>query len=147
MPVLKIREIIRLVPITPIPQMPHFIRGVINLRGKIVPIVDFRALLNLPSAAATERTCIVVANILTAANCPIQLGLVVDAVEEVLSIAAADIEEPPDFGGMMATEFLLGIAKINRRVTTLLNLDRILTGIDFKQMTDHLQVDINQCKL
>jgi purine-binding chemotaxis protein CheW len=125
-PVLKVREIIRLVDITPIPQMPAFIRGVINLRGKIVPVMDLRLRLDLAGAEATERTCIVVVHVKLATGSGIHLGLVVDGVEEVMNLAAADIEETPEFGAKLDTKFLLGIAKVKGRVTALLDIDRVL---------------------
>jgi purine-binding chemotaxis protein CheW len=125
-PVLKVREIIRLVSITPIPQMPAFIKGVINLRGKIVPVADLRLRLNLDAAQPTERTCVVVVHVKMASGVAIHLGLVVDGVEEVLNLAAADIEETPEFGAKLHTEFLLGIAKVKGKVSALLNIDRVL---------------------
>ncbi len=134
-PVLKVREIIRLIDITPIPQMPQFIRGVINLRGKIVPVVDLRTRLNLAPADATERTCIVVVQVRPSTGPAIHLGLVVDGVEEVLNLADGDIEETPDFGSKLDTEFLLGIAKLKGRVTALLDIDRVLAGEGFEKLT------------
>jgi len=133
-PVLKVREIIRLTDITPIPQMPAFIRGVINLRGKIVPVIDLRVRLNLAPATATERTCIVVAQVHTTGGPAIQLGLVVDGVEEVLNLASSDIEETPDFGSKLDTQSLLGIAKLKGRVTALLDIDRVLAGAGLEKI-------------
>jgi purine-binding chemotaxis protein CheW len=125
-PVLKVREIIRLVNITPIPQMPAFIRGVINLRGKIVPVVDLRMRLNLAAAEATERTCVVVVNAKLPSRATVHMGVIVDGVEEVLNLAAAEIEETPEFGAKLDTEFLIGLAKVKGRVTALLDIDRVL---------------------
>jgi purine-binding chemotaxis protein CheW len=127
--VLKIREIIRLPDITAVPQMPAHIRGVINLRGKIIPVVDLRARFGLPHAEATDRTCVIVMQVTTAAGASVPMGLVVDDVEEVINLAADDIQETPDFGSQVATDYLLGMAKIKGVVKTLLDFDRVVTEI------------------
>jgi purine-binding chemotaxis protein CheW len=127
-PVLKIREIIRQTAITPVPQMPPHVKGVINLRGKIIPVADLHAKFGLPLVEASERTCIVVAQVRTAAGTPIQLGLLVDDVEEVTQIGAAELEEAPEFGAALSTEYLLGMAKLKGRVAILLDIDRVLTS-------------------
>lgn len=125
-PVLKVREIIRFTDITAVPRMPDYIRGVINLRGKIIPVVDLRLKFGLESGAATERTCIVVVQVASASSASLQMGLIVDAVEEVLNISQGDIENTPDFGGKIETEYLVGMAKIKGRVAGLLHIDRVL---------------------
>ena len=111
-PVLKIREIIRLVNITPVPQMPAHVKGVINLRGKIIPVVDLRVKFGLTTAASSERTCIVVVQVRAGTGTEIQLGLVVDGVEEVAQIGESEIEETPEFGAQVGTEYILGMAKL-----------------------------------
>ena len=122
----KVREIIRLTNITTVPQMPGFIRGVINLRGKIIPVIDLRIRFGLPSATTTDKTCIVVVQIQTAVRTWRETGLVVDNVEEVLNLTASDIEETPEFGAQVDTEYLLGMAKIKGVVKMLLDIDRVL---------------------
>ena len=122
----KVREIIRLTNITTVPQMPGFIRGVINLRGKIIPVIDLRIRFGLPSATTTDKTCIVVVQIQTGVRTWRETGLVVDNVEEVLNLTASDIEETPEFGAQVDTEYLLGMAKIKGSVKMLLDLDRVL---------------------
>lgn len=122
----KVREIIRLTSITSVPQMPAFIRGVINLRGKIIPVIDLRIRFGLGEAATTDKTCIVVVQIQTGAQTRRETGLVVDNVEEVLNITSNDIEDTPDFGSQIDTEYLLGMAKIKGVVKMLLDLDRVL---------------------
>ncbi len=122
----KVREIIRLTSITSVPQMPAFIRGVINLRGKIIPVIDLRVRFGLSDAATTDKTCIVVVQIQTNAHTRRETGLVVDNVEEVLNLTANEIEETPDFGSQVDTEYLLGMAKIKGSVKMLLDLDRVL---------------------
>ncbi len=121
--VLKIREIIRQSEITVVPQMPEYVRGVINLRGKIIPVLDLRLKFGLVQAETTERTCIVVVQVQSASANRVLMGLVVDDVEEVLHIGAADIEDTPDFGTQLDTAYLLGMAKIKARVVALLDVD------------------------
>jgi len=126
--VLKVREIIRLTAITAVPQMPACIRGVINLRGKIIPVVDLRIRFGLPGAGTTERTCIVVVRVAQETGPQLQMGLVVDDVEEVINIGTGDIEETPDFGVQLDTRYLLGMAKVKGVVKSLLDIDRVLVG-------------------
>lgn len=127
-PVLKVREIIRLTDITAVPQMPEYIQGVINLRGKIIPIIDLRVRFNLAKAATTERTCIVVVQLNSLASANAQLGFIVDAVEEVVHVPATEIEDMPDFGAALAIECVTGMAKINGKVKTLLDIDHLVSG-------------------
>jgi purine-binding chemotaxis protein CheW len=132
--VLKIREIIRLTNITPVPQMPNYIKGVINLRGKIIPVVDLRLKFGLEKAETTERTCIVVVHVELADGGSKLMGLVVDGVEEVTNFAATDIEETPDFGTQIDTDYLLGMAKIKGVVKTLLDIDKVLSSGDVEKL-------------
>ena len=124
--VLKIREIIRLIDITPVPRMPEYIRGVVNLRGKIIPVVDLRIKFGLSDIQVTERTCIVVVQINLPSGLKTPMGLIVDAVEEVVALAAGDIESTPDFGGQLDTDYILGMAHVKGVVKTLLDLDRVM---------------------
>jgi purine-binding chemotaxis protein CheW len=132
--VLKIREIIRLIEITAVPQMPDFIKGVINLRGKIIPVIDLRLKFGLAQAETTERTCIVVVQVDLSSGNKTQMGLVVDSVEEVINISQSDIEETPHFGIDLQTDYLLGMAKIKGKVKTLLDIDRVVTAEDVVQL-------------
>ena len=124
--VLKVREIIRHAAITPVPQMPQYVRGVINLRGKIIPVMDLRVRFDFPVATGNEQTCIVVAQVKLPDGKATQMGLVVDGVEEVLNIAAADIEETPEFGGQICAAYIIGIAKIKGQVKALLDIDGVI---------------------
>ena len=133
--VLAVREIIRQAPITVVPQMPPYIRGVLNLRGRIIPVIDLKHRFGMGVAEVGNRTCIVVVQIDTIACGPIQMGLMVDIVEEVVQIAAADISPTPDFGVSIDTSFLLGIAKVKGEVKILLNLDHVLTGEQVDQLS------------
>lgn len=117
--ILKVRELIGLMPITVVPQTPSYVKGVINLRGKVIPIVDLRVKFGLAEAAATKETCIVVVDIRGQL-----VGIVVDTVSEVLFVPEANIEPPPPFGRDLDTDFILGVAKCDGKVKLLLDLDR-----------------------
>lgn len=123
--VLKVREIIRMQKITPVPQMPAFVKGVINLRGRVIPIVDMRVKFGLKAEFA-ERTCIVVVQVRLPNEAVVQMGLIVDSVEEVVTLNANEIEPTPEFGTKINTEYLLGMAKVKGAVKTLLDIDRVV---------------------
>jgi len=133
-PVLKVREIIRLCDITPVPQMPPYIKGVLNLRGKIIPVADLRVKFGLASADNTDLTCIVVVSITLPDKTASLMGLIVDAVEEVVSIVASEIEPTPDFGAAIDTDYILGMAKIKGAVKALLDIDKVITNGDVKKL-------------
>ena len=128
-PVLKVREIMRLCPITPVPRMPSYILGVINLRGKIVPVIDLRERFGLPKAVDLERACVVVVQFVTTEGNTQWMGMIVDIVEEVSVFTLQDLELPPDFGGDIDTRFITGMAKSKGSVKTLLDLDRLLNFV------------------
>ncbi len=132
--VLKVREIIRLAAITRVPQMPPYICGVINLRGKIIPVMDLRMRFEFASAANTEQTCIIVVQVKLPDGKATQMGLVVDGVEEVINIAAGDVEETPNFGGQICTDYIIGIAKVKGLVKTLLDIDGIVGADTLKSL-------------
>ena len=123
--ILKIREIIGMMPITSVPQTPPFVKGVINLRGKVIPVVDLRLKFGMEEIEYTERTCIIVVEITGGAG-KIQIGSVVDSVSEVLNIKGEDIEETPTFGTRMDTAYIMGMAKIEGGVKILLDIDQVL---------------------
>ncbi|MFO1477537.1 MAG: chemotaxis protein CheW [Verrucomicrobiota bacterium] len=124
--VLQVREIIRLTDITAVPQMPAYVKGVINLRGKIIPVIDLRLRFGFANVDNTEQTCIIVVQVKLPDGKLTQMGLIVDGVEEVINIAAGDIEETPDFGSQITTDYILGMAKVKGEVKTLLKIDRVL---------------------
>jgi purine-binding chemotaxis protein CheW len=128
--ILKVREIIGLMNITPVPRAPHEIRGVINLRGKIIPVVDLRRKFGMSDTEATEETCIIVVNV-NAGDESVDMGILVDSVSEVLDIKGEDIGPAPSFGKALSTDFILGMAKTGGRVTILLTIERVLTASDF----------------
>ncbi len=124
---MKIREIIRMSPITSVPQTPDFVKGVINLRGKVIPVVDLRLWFGMEEVDYTDRTCIIVVE-LEGQGSTILMGIVVDSVLEVLSIEGKDIEDTPTFGAKLNTEDILGIAKVEGGVKILLDIDRVLSA-------------------
>ena len=123
--ILKVREIIGLMPVTSVPQTPANVRGVINLRGKIIPVVDLRLKFGMACPELTERTCIVVVE-MASDNGKISIGIVVDSVSEVLNIRASEIEDTPAFGSNLDTDYILGMAKSGQGVKMLLDIDKVL---------------------
>jgi purine-binding chemotaxis protein CheW len=129
--ILKIKEIIGMMPITPVPQTPGFVKGVINLRGKVIPVVDLRLRFSMEEMEYTERTCIIVVE-MAGQDGTVQIGIVVDAVSEVLNIKGDDIEDTPIFGTKLNTDYILGMAKMEGGVKILLDIDRVLTADEIK---------------
>src|SRR5215468_9098555 len=124
-PVLKVREIIKVMDITQVPQVPAYVLGVINLRGKVIPVIDLRRKFGFAAAEHTERTCIIVVDV-EVATVRVMMGIVVDSVSEVLNVSDSEMEETPDFGGRASTDYILGLAKVKGAVKILLDLDRVL---------------------
>lgn len=122
--ILKVKEIIGMMPVTSIPQAPYFIKGVINLRGKVIPVTDLRLKFGLSEGETTDRTCIIVVEIGESGR-QVQMGIVVDSVSEVLNVKAGEIEETPSFGTSVETEFILGMAKVEGGVKILLDIDKV----------------------
>jgi purine-binding chemotaxis protein CheW len=127
-PVLKVREIIRMIDITQVPRMPAYVKGVINLRGKVMPVIDLRIRFGLQKADFTERTCTIVVQVLPASGVPSLLGLIVDAVEEVGHVTPECIEPAPDFGGGLNTDYIIAMARVKGGVKTLLDIDKIIAA-------------------
>lgn len=125
--ILKVQEIIGLMPITKVPQTPHFIRGVINLRGKVIPVVDLRLKFEMETKEDTRRTSIIVVKVKRSGN-NVTMGLIVDDVFEVIDIEKTDIEPTPEFGANVNTDFILGVGKMNQKVVMLLDVDKVLSG-------------------
>ncbi len=124
--VMQVVEIIRLQKITPVPHMPPHLKGVINLRGKVIPIIDLRERFGLSDLKTTEHTCIVVVHIQTEEKQTLSAGLIVDEVEEVLSIPAEDVQPTPDVGNKVAAPYLKGVTTQRDEVRTLLDLSLLL---------------------
>lgn len=132
--ILKVKEIIGLMVITMVPQTPGYVKGVINLRGKVIPVMDLRLKFGMPAMTYTERTCIIVVEI-RADAASILIGIVVDAVSEVLNIKAGDIEETPNFGSRLQTDYILGLAKAGEGIKILLDIDRVLQAQELEAMS------------
>jgi purine-binding chemotaxis protein CheW len=124
--ILKIKEIIGMMPITSVPQTPQFVKGVINLRGKVIPVVDLRLRFAMEAIDYNERTCIIVVEI-GGRGADIVIGIVVDSVSEVLNIKSEDIEDTPTFGTRLNTDYILGMAKMEGKVKILLDIDTVLS--------------------
>jgi purine-binding chemotaxis protein CheW len=125
--ILKVREIIGYIDVTAVPQTPHYVKGVVNLRGQVIPVIDLRAKFGMETAEITGQTCIIVVEIAQGGR-TFSTGITVDRVQEVLDVGGDDIEGPPEFGTSMDTRFILGIAKIGNSVKILLDIDKVLAG-------------------
>lgn len=127
--ILKVREIIGMMPITRVPRTPEHMRGVINLRGKVIPVIDLRIRFGLQPTEQSQRTCIIVVQ-----AGGVEFGVVVDRVSEVANVASEDIEDAPSFGAEVGTEYLLGIAKSSGRVKLLLDIDQVLSRDEIRDL-------------
>ncbi len=125
--ILKVREIIGVMDITAVPRTPEYVKGVINLRGKVIPVVDLRLKFGMVEVEHTQETCIIVVQVGT-----VEVGILVDKVSEVLNINGEDIEDPPSFGTDVDTNFILGMGKADGKVTILLDIERVLTPEEVK---------------
>ena len=128
--ILKVREIIGYMQITAVPQTPAHVKGVINLRGQVIPVVDLRLKFGMNAAEVTEETCIIVVEI-NQTDRKFQTGIVVDRVKEVLDIEGENIEDAPQFGSNVETNFILGMGKVNGAVKILLDIDKVLGNEQF----------------
>ncbi|HNY42169.1 MAG TPA: chemotaxis protein CheW [Bryobacteraceae bacterium] len=131
--VLKIREIMGLQDITSVPQTSSFVKGVINLRGKVIPVIDLRLKFGLDSAEYTQRTCIVVVQVEEQGH-PLMMGVIVDGVNEVLTMQECDIEDTPEFGDDLRVDYILGMAKCKGKVKILLDIDKVLSVSEIRNL-------------
>jgi purine-binding chemotaxis protein CheW len=131
--ILKVQEIIGIMTITQVPRTPEFVRGVINLRGRVIPVVDLRLKFALESKEDTEKTCIIVLQIACGDERKV-MSIIVDEVDEVLDIKGEQIESPPTFGSGAETDFIMGMGKIAKRVVLLLDADKVLAEDEIKIM-------------
>lgn len=148
-PILKVREIIKLLEITSIPRTPGYIKGVINLRGKIIPIMDLRLKFGLEEKEYNERTCIVVVEI-TLNETRKLMGLIVDTVSEVANLTTDQIEPPPEYGYQNNQGFLIGVGKVKERVILLLDIERILSreeSILLKEMKTDSETEVRNLEI
>jgi purine-binding chemotaxis protein CheW len=133
--VLKIREIIRLMPITKVPRLPGFVKGVINLRGKVIPVIDLREKFGLPVAPCTKQTCIIVVDV-WAEEDNYLIGVIVDEVNDVMSFAIKDLEPSPSYSMDLKTNFIKAMGKSGSRVWILLDIDRILSPAETVRLAE-----------
>ncbi len=139
LPILSVQEIIRIMDITPVPHVPDFIRGVINLRGKVLPVVELRTKFGMEKIEDSKRTCIIVVQIQAGAD-TLTMGLIVDEVNEVQNIAKDNIEPPPSFGSStIDTSFILGVAKLQKRVVMLLDINKVLSEQHLTEVSEQIQ--------
>ena len=136
--VLSVREIMGVQDITAVPHTPAYIKGVINLRGKVIPVIDLRLKFGMPELAYTQRTCIIVVQV-QVPGAVVLMGVVVDGVAEVLNLTKADIEDTPDFGQGVVTDYLLGMAKVKGKVKILLDMDQVLNTQELQGLDTLLQ--------
>ena len=147
--ILRVREIIGLIDITPLPQTPNYVKGVINLRGKIIPVIELRTKFGMPSVDYTEETCVIVVEVMDAeASEKFEMGVIVDRVNEVFDINEANIEPVPRFGCSMNTDFIHGMAKVKMggqdRVIVLLNIDHVLTMEELNELNQQGEIESPQ---
>ena len=120
--ILKVREIIGIMEITSVPKTPPYVKGVINLRGKVIPVIDLRLKVGMPEADRTDQTCIIIVDVDN-----VEMGIIVDNVSEVLDIPAEDIDDSPSFGEQVNTDYILGMGKSDGNVTILLDISKLLS--------------------
>jgi len=125
--ILKVQEIIGMMEVTHVPRTPEYVRGVVNLRGKVIPVVDLRAKFAMEPTEDTERTCIIVLEVRKGQQA-LTMGIIVDEVCEVLEVGASQIEPPPSFGAGVESDFIMGMGKVGEKVVMLLEVDRALVG-------------------
>ncbi|KPA14302.1 Chemotaxis protein cheW [Candidatus Magnetomorum sp. HK-1] len=123
--IVKVKEITQMMNITPVPHTPHYVRGVVNLRGKVIPVIDLRIRFSMNKTDYTDRTCIIVVEVISDDDEVIQVGNVVDSVTEVLNVTEENIEETPSFGTKVDTAYILGLANIEGKVKILLDIEQV----------------------
>jgi purine-binding chemotaxis protein CheW len=131
--ILKVREIVGYMAVTAVPQTPPHVKGVINLRGQVIPVVDLRTKFGMATTEVTDETCIIVVEIARAGR-KSNTGIIVDRVQEVLDIPGQDIEDAPQFGASVSTNFILGMGKVGQSVKILLDIDQVLGGDDLAHL-------------
>lgn len=132
--ILKVQEIIGMMSVTRVPRTPEFMRGVINLRGKVIPVIDLRLKFGLDQVEDTERTCIIVVQV-SKGDTTVIMGIIVDEVSEVLDIIEKQIEPSPEFGAQIDTNFIMGMGKVDKKVVMLLDVDKVLSGGEIEMMS------------
>lgn len=136
--ILKVKEIMGIQEITKVPQTPEYIKGVINLRGQIIPIIDLRLKFEFPYQEYTDRTCIVVVELMFN-NEKTFMGIVVDTINEVLSVPGENISKVPYLNAKINTDYIMGIAEVKSEVKIMLDIDKVLTENEFVQLKNMQQ--------
>lgn len=134
--ILKVQEIIKMMDITKVPRVQYFVRGVINLRGKVIPVIDLRLKFGMKEKETTDKTCVIVLQV-TRATGSITMGAIVDEVSEVMDITEEQIEPTPDFGTEIETDFILGMGKIGNMVVLLLDIDKVLSSAELANLSKY----------
>ena len=142
MDIRTVREIIQFGPMTTVPLMPGFVRGVINLRGAVVPVIDLQARFGRPAAKVGAKTCIVIFDAVRDGE-RVELGLLVDAVSEVIEIAADQIEPPPNFGTAVRRDFIRGMGKVASRFVIILEPDKAFDVNEMAQLCENAQTELS----
>lgn len=133
--ILSVREIIGLLDITPLPQTPDYVKGVVNLRGKIIPVINLRTRFGLETVSYTDQTCIVVVEVTSAFDDEsYHIGVIVDTVSEVLDITQSQIEPPPEFGNSVNADYVKGMGKLEHRVVILLDINKVLSHSEMESI-------------
>ena len=132
-PLRQVKEIIGMMPVTAVPQTPAHVKGVINLRGQVIPVSDLRLRFGMDAIAYNDRTCIIVVDI-RGADSTTRMGVIVDAVSEVLNVRKEEIEAAPSFGALARTEYILGMANMDESVKILLDIDRVFDPEDIAML-------------
>jgi purine-binding chemotaxis protein CheW len=133
--ILKVQEIIGIMNVTHVPRTPTYVRGVVNLRGKVIPVVDLRLKFDLDAQEDTDRTCIIVVYV-SCNGVPVTMGIIVDEVSEVMDIRLEQLEPAPSFGASVDTDFILGMGKVGQKVILILDVDRVLTYQEVDYVAD-----------
>jgi purine-binding chemotaxis protein CheW len=121
-----------LLDITTVPQTPDYMKGVINLRGKVIPVIDLRLKFSMPEEEHTKETCVIVAEVNNTS-----IGIIVDSVSEVLDIKSGEIEETPSFGQGIDTDFIMGMGKTKEKIIILLDIERVLSSEEMEMVKQH----------
>jgi len=130
--IMRVQEIVGIMPVTRVPRLPAFVAGVVNLRGRVIPVVDLRLAFGLPGVEATERSCIIVVRIERESGSSVVMGVIVDEVSDVAYLADDAIEETPEFTSDVDTSFIKGVGRIEQRVLLLLDIDRVWSGSEME---------------
>lgn len=141
----NIREIIEYGQITPVPMVPRFVRGIINLRGQVVPVIDMQVRLGRESSPVGKRTCIVIVEVTMPEDGHQEvIGIVVDSVSEVLGVPLSQIEKPPQFGANMRHDFIAGLGKIDSKFVIILNVEKVLSVEELSSMVEALDTEATE---